>query len=378
MGSTTVCLAAKTLHYQRGGGHLWVYLNWALGLKANGCQVTWLEAVMPDMNADDLGANVETLRRFLEPYGLADSVALCSWTDEPLPDAVSQGSIDLGTASDASLLLNVAYGLPPEVVARFGRSALLDIDPGLLQTWMASGQVRVAPHDLYFTTGETVGRPGALFPDCGLEWTHLPPCVSLEHWPTRRAQEDAPFTTVTHWHADEWVEDGGEVYLNDKRTGFLSCLDLPALTGQPLELALCLAPEDVKEWAMLRARGWTVRHAWDVSSDPWSYQRYVQRSRGEFSCVKPSCVRLQNAWVSDRTLCYLASGKPAVVQHTGPSRLLPDSGGLFRFRDVNEAAHHLEIITSDYARQCRLARELAETHFDARHVAAKLLDRALS
>ena len=65
----------------------------------------------------------------------------------------------------------------------FRRSALLDIDPGLLQTWMARGQVRIPAHDVYLTTGETVGRPGARFPSGGVEWRYVPPCVSLENWP---------------------------------------------------------------------------------------------------------------------------------------------------------------------------------------------------
>jgi glycosyltransferase involved in cell wall biosynthesis len=89
-------------------------------------------------------------------------------------------------------------------------------------------------------------------------------------------------------------------------------------------------------------------------------------------------VRLNNAWISDRTLCYLASGKPAVVQHTGPSRLLPDSGGLFRFKSLEEAARALSAVEADYERHCRLARELAEEHFDARKVAEGVLERALA
>ena len=94
---------------------------------------------------------------------------------------------------------------------------------------------------------------------------------------------------------------------------------------------------DQDERAELQQRGRRVRDAQEVIAAPWSYQSYVQNSRGEFSCVKPSCTRLQNAWISDRTLCYLASGKPAVVQHTGESRFLPDAAGLFRFRDLDEA-----------------------------------------
>src|SRR5207253_506127 len=126
-----------------------------------------------------------------------------------------------------------------------------------------------------------------------------------------------------------------------------------------------------------RKRGWGVRDAEEVASTPGDYQRYVQASQGEFSCAKPSCVRLQNAWVSDRTLCYLASGKPAVVQHTGPSRFLPDAAGMFRFRDLAEAVRGLETAAADHDRQAALARALAEEHFDARKVAGSLLERAL-
>ena len=182
------------------------------------------------------------------------------------------------------------------------------------------------------------------------------------------------------------VAHGAESYANDKRTGFLPFLDLPAHTRQALELALCLRADDQlhleddeeAERQALVERGWRVRHAHAVASTPWDYQRYIQGSRGEFSCVKPSCVRLQNAWVSDRTLCYLASGKPVVVQHTGPSRFLPDAAGMFRFKDFAEAIRCLDAVSRDYQRQCRLARALAEEYFDATKVVAKVLERALS
>jgi hypothetical protein len=243
---------------------------------------------------------------------------------------------------------------------------------------MKQGWVQLARHDVYFTTGETVGQPGAKVPDVGLRWHYTPPCVALDWWPPSPAPEAAAFTTVSHWYADEWVQDGGEVYANHKREGFVPFLDLPRHTCQPLELALCLGPDDEEERVTLRQRGWGVREASAVASTPWDYQRYIQGSRGEFSCVKPSCVRLQNAWISDRTLCYLASGKPAVVQHTGPSRFLPDAAGLFRFHTLDEAARHLDTAAADYSRQSQLARALAEEYFDARKVAARVLERALA
>ena len=172
-----------------------------------------------------------------------------------------------------------------------------------------------------------------------------------------------------------WLD--GEWQRNDKRSGFLPFLDLPRRTTQPLELALCLAPDEQDERQRLQDQGWCVRHAHEVASTPQDYKRYIQASRGEFSCAKPSCVRLQNAWISDRTLCYLASGKPAVVQHTGPSRFLPDADGLFRFHDAAGAAAALERVAADYGRQCRQARALAEEHFDARQVVGRILERVL-
>ncbi|HET6313463.1 MAG TPA: hypothetical protein VFH60_06480, partial [Chloroflexia bacterium] len=163
---------------------------------------------------------------------------------------------------------------------------------------------------------------------------------------------------------------------NDKRDGFLPFLGLPCRTAQPLELALYLEGDQTERRA-LEARGWRVRESVEVAATPCDYQGYIQASRGEFSCVKPSCVRMQNAWISDRTLCYLASGKPAVVQHTGTSRFLPDAAGLFRFSDLGEAARCLDAVASDYERHGRLARALAEEHFDARKVVGSVLERAL-
>ena len=372
--SIKVCLCADTIYYPVGGGHQWVYLNWALGLRALGCQVIWLEVVDPHTPAQEMRTFVAALRSRLNRYGLGEALSLCSQTQEPLSPEATVGCLDLELAADADLLLDLGHRMPPGVVKRFRRSALLDIDPALLQIWVSEGKVCLAPHDVYFSIGETVGQPGAPFPDLGLKWQYTPPCVALDWWPPHLAVRDAPFTTVAHWFAGGWT--GEAANLDDKRAGFRPFLELPRHTPWPLELALDIRP-DHKEGVTLRERGWHVRDAHAVASTPWDYQRYIQDSRGEFSCVKPACVRLQNAWVSDRTLCYLASAKPAVVQHTGPSRFLPDAAGMFRFRDLLEAARCLEQVAADYERQCRLARALAEEYFDARNVVGRVLERAL-
>jgi hypothetical protein len=168
------------------------------------------------------------------------------------------------------------------------------------------------------------------------------------------------------------------VYPNDKRCGFLPYLDLPRLTTQRLELALFLSSTETSERSMLEGKGWLVRDSKEATGSLWAYRQYIRGSRGEFSCAKPSCARLQNAWISDRTICYLASGKPAVVEHTGPSRFLPDAAGLYRFRSLEEAARYLEAVASDYPRQCQNAHALAEEYFDARKVVQSVLERALA
>lgn len=374
---TTIWLAARTLHATSAGGHIWVYLNWALGLRSLGYRVVWLELTSPKDPRDKFKCRLERLRHRLAPYDFADCIAVCSTSGSAyVPEDVHLVSLE--TAAEADLLLNMAYGVAAPDLARFRRTALIDIDPGLFQIWVAGGNYRVGRHDTYFTIGETVGRPGGNIPECGIEWQYTPPCVSLDWWPVRRARPEAGFTTVSSWQTNQWIEHGGAAYKNDKRAGFVPFIGLPRHTERPLELILHLSEADERDRARLAKLGWRVRDSQAVAATPWDYQTQIQQAAGEFSCAKPSCVRLQNAWISDRTLCFLATGKPAIVQHTGPSRFLPDSEGLLRFRDIEEAVKSLEKVACDYEIHCGKARNLAEEFFDAKKVVKRVLSRALA
>jgi hypothetical protein len=376
--SIAVCLLpTNTLHYLNGGGHLCFFLNYAGGLQALGCRVIWLEVVPSNWPAQEVQNRVATLKSYLRPHGLGDVVALCSADGQPLPPGAADGCLELDAATQVDVLLNMRYDLGQQIIKRFRRSVLVDIDPGLLQVWMHAGLIKPASHDVYFTIGETVGQPDALFPDCGLEWHYAPPPVSLPAWPPTSPGPEARYTTVSQWWG-EWLEVHGEWFDNSKRAGFLDYLDLPSRTPVPLELALCLGQTDGEERQSLEQKGWRIRSAWDEIPTPDQYRAYIRGSRGEFSCAKPSCVRLQNAWISERSLCYLASGKPAVVRHTGPSRYLPDAEGFFRFRTPDEAVKALETVDADYERHCKLARALAAEFFDAPKVLKGMLERALA
>jgi hypothetical protein len=373
--STVVCVYGNAMGYPHGGGHSWVYLNWVLGARALGMDVLWLEDIDASP-ADRARDNYLVLKRHLAPFGLDECVVLA--TGRPvLPAWVSElGIQDIHAATHADLLLNLNYDCRRDIVSRFRRTALVDIDPGLVQLWMQAGTLSIGNHDVYFTTGETVGAAGGI-PDAGLKWNYTPPPVFLDEWRPDREAMGSAYTTVTHWYHN-WETIGSDLFDNSKRASFMDYLTVPLRARIPVEVAVSLGPDEQDDRALLEGHGWCVRDSHVVAGDPWRYREYVRSSRGEFSCAKPSCMRLQNGWISDRTLCYLASGKPAVVQHTGPSRILPDAEGLFRFRDPDEAVRHLQAAEDDYERHCRAARALAESHFDATKVVGSVLERALS
>ncbi len=385
---TTVVVAPfDVVSFPDGAGHFWVYMQYVQGLRRLGCDVYWLEQVQRRKHKD--GAALATFRARMAGFGMAGRALLYTRGDgerdagDDAPIEWLDGCERTGrdVLSRADLLLNFHYGIDPRILAGARRTALVDIDPGLTQIWMSSGQIRVPHHDVYFTIGETVGTAAAPFPDCGLAWRHIRPPVCLELWPYVHDARCESFTTVAGWWSGKWVklrDNGTDVCIdNNKRVAFLQFAELAGRTTQPLELALHLAESDDEDRHLLEQRRWRVRHAREVASTPQQYQSYIQCSRGEWSCAKPFFVKLQNAWVSDRTVCYLASGKPAVVQHTGPSAYLPHGEGMFRFTTVDEAAASLDAINTAYERHCRAAREIAVQYFDAKRVLAGLLQEAL-
>lgn len=368
-----------------GAGHFWVYMQYVLGLRALGCEVFWLERVKPDPRPGSMQERLAAFHRRLERFGLAGRVILYAGGDNADPDPAPPEFLAPGRAEaeeairSADLLINFHYEIAPAILRRFRRTALIDIDPGLLQFWMRAGQIAVPAHDVGFTTGERIPSPASDVLGRPRRWIPIRPPVSLQDWPDAADPAKEDFTTISNWDASDWVVEGSESYDNTKRTAFLRYANLPRMTSQPLELALFLRTEaDAIDRRMLESRGWRVRLSSEVSSTPEGYRAYIQGSRGEFSCAKRSYILLKNAWVSDRTICYLASGKPVVVEDTGPSEYLPRDEGMFRVSSPVEAAVALDAINADYARHCRAARRLASEQFDARHILKTILEYSLA
>ena len=372
---TRVLLATvRLLEFLEGAGHFWVYMQYAEALRRLGCEVYLLDSfTWSDEPPDE--RRIAAFRERMSRYGLEDRVIVAGNRG----DQLAIGGPELADVlPGVDLLLNFNYGLSTDVVSAVRRSALVDIDPGLLQFWISRGFISPADHDLYFTIGETVGNGSGLIPECDIAWRRIRPPVCLDLWPFTFDAGAEAFTTVSTWWGErDYVGDPESYYDNTKRTAFFDFVDLPRCTGQPLELALFFAASDDSDRRTLEDRGWRVRHSPEIAGTPEEYRAYVQRSRGEFSWAKASCMKFQNAWISDRSLCYLASGKPIVVQHTGPSAFLPDGEGMFRYRTPQDAARAFESINADYEGQCRLARRLAEEHFDAEVVLRGMLEQAL-
>jgi hypothetical protein len=369
-----LCLStSNTLAYPQGG-HLWVFINWALALRACGCDVVWLDVISPDTPLQKAVDAYHTLRGALRPFALADSIAVDTLGED---DATMQlrnvGLPTLDELDPGELLLDLRYDLPHRLIKRYRRSALIDLDPGQLQLAILQGKYRPPAHDILFSVGERVPE----FQKSGREWLHTFPCVALEQWPVGRASPAAPWTTVSHWWGAWMMDPEGNLFPDAKKDGFRPYMGLPSKVPARFELALSLGGDEAeRRW--IEAHGFRVVDAHQLTSTPDDYRQYIQRSAGEFSCAKPSYVKLRTAWLSDRTVCYLASGKPCVVQWTGPSKALPDAGGLCRFVELDDAVACMKRVIADYPAQCEAARALAESHFAGQNVAARLLSTVLS
>jgi len=375
----TVCLLAQTLGYPKGGGHFWCYYNWALGFASAGFRVIWLEPVGEQFRAPPaLDKALAALRQRLSTEKVQITVALTGENGGPVPALPELGALSLHEAAEqADLFLNFRYGFAPEAVRQFRSSVLVDIDPGLLSHWVDRGYFSLAPHNVYVTIGGNIDKANALVPDIGVRWEKIRPAVHLPSWPDTPMPAGGAFSALSHWDAAEYIKvDEESFYDNSKRAAFAPFLDLPSLTPTPLELAVCFGRDDEEETARLLSLGWRVVHSHDVSSTPADYRRYLGQSAGEFGVAKPAYVRMNTGWISDRTVCYLASGRPCVVQDTGPIDV-PTGEGLLRFRTTEEAAAALEAISSNPASHSTAARQVAEEYFSAEKLARRVAELAL-
>jgi glycosyltransferase involved in cell wall biosynthesis len=260
----------------------------------------------------------------------------------------------------------------------------LETDPVTPQLEIAQGRQStidfLAAHTHHFSFGERIGLVDCPVPAGRFEYRATRQPVVLDFWPPPSWFPHAPagglrFTTVANWeqtHKD--IEFAGETYTWSKSAEFLKLLDVPGRAEAEIELALAL--EDADTIALLERSGFRVRAAATLSADPQAYRDFITGSGGEFTAAKDQNVRMRSGWFSDRTATYLATGRPVVVQDTGFADVLPTGEGLMSFRDADEAVEALRAVAGDYERHSRAARDLAQEHFAAETVLARMLGEA--
>ena len=106
-----------------------------------------------------------------------------------------------------------------------------------------------------------------------------------------------------------------------------------------------------------------------------AYGDFIRGSRGEFTVAKDIYVRPNSGWFSDRSVCYLASGRPVITMTTGFSKFYPSGEGLFEYADAEGILRALSSIDADYDRHSRAAHAVAQEYFNSDHVIKALMER---
>jgi hypothetical protein len=391
------------------GGVTWDYLQYAVGLARLGHDVYYVEdsgewpynfdggASGNDWVAYDCTKNVESLAGVMARFGLSDR-----WAYRFPLESRWFGLSDLKRRTvlgSADLLINVSGTLEhPEEYRRIPRLAYIDSDPVFTQVRLARDQAeferRVDIHDVHLSFGECVPFDGV--PPTRHRWLPTRQPVVLSEWRPSMPRRDI-FTTVMSWTSYKPLVHAGRTY-GQKDVEFRRFLGLPSrvtpcvlevalgrthhLTWQtddgdlPAEIAQVLAERP--EWRprdLLARTGWRVADATEVCGDLDRYREYVESSMAEWSVAKHGYVVGQPGWFSCRSACYLAAGRPVVVQDTGFRPVLPVGEGILPFRTVEEAAEAIQEVNGHYARHAKAARLLAEEYFDSDTVLTRLIDQ---
>jgi hypothetical protein len=351
------------------GGHTWVFLQYLIGLRRLGWDVLFIDRIDPGMSAD-LSYGDQVMGEFDIEYCVLDGVGGTAF-GPPRSEVARR-------LKDSDLVLNVmGYLNDPELLAMPRRRAFLDIDPGFTQMWHALGLAEmVTGHDVYVTVAENIGSADCAIPTCGVDWVTTAPPVVLDQWPWTN-REASSITGIGSWRGPY-----GPVCYRDVEYGlrvheFRQFADLPAHCGRTkFDYALDIDPVELLDAELLTRGGWGLLEPLAVARTPARYREFIQGSMAEFMVAKSMYVRSNSGWFSDRSACYLASGRPVIAQDTG--RVHKHSAGLLTFTTADEAIDAVDQVLSDYPRQRRAAREIAEDLFNSDRVLARLVDRVLA
>lgn len=372
MTRVVVCGCAGTMPLAGVGLH---YLQYCLGLRDLGCEVTYLEetgvwAYHPDEDRpDETGSYTvawmaEMFGRFELDWAYRDGRGRYHNATEAQVHSL---------CASADVLLNVSGSHEPTDHHRDAQAVVyIDTDPGFVQV-NATNDARtrewLEQHDLLFTFAEAMGSPTCRIPDAGLVWRTTRQPVWLPFWAEVPQPPGTTYTTVMNWRAYDPVEWRGEQW-GQKDAEFPLIRSLPQRTGLPLELALGGADAPRHE---LELDGWRLADPLDATRTIWHFRDYIAASRAEITVAKQCYVRSGSGWFSERSANYLAAGRPVISEDTGWSSFVATGRGAFAFSTTEQAVAALAAVEADPLGQALAARQVAVEYFDSQLVLSRLL-----
>lgn len=375
-----ILITGAIAHHPLGGaGNAWAFLQYVLGFRRLGYEVYYVEHIDAAHCIDDTwapapfaaSANVRYFAAVMERFDLTDHAALLEWEGEGHV-GLTRAAVET-LACDTDLLINMSGRFHlRSILGAVRRRMYIDMDPGFVQIWQAQYGVdmNLAGHDVYVTVGLNLGAPDCPLPTCGIAWHATLPPVVLSEW-TAAPDGGTAYTTVADWRGYSPVEWRGAWY-GQKSEEFLRIIDLPQHVAVPLEICLAIHPDE-EDRARLLHSGWRLTEPRQHCATPDTYRAYITQARGEFTVVKQGYAAGRTGWFSDRSACYLAAGRPVIIQETGISAHLPTGNGLLTFTDLATAAAALTRVESDYPTHAAAAAAFARTHLDSDRVLPRLL-----
>lgn len=357
------------------GGVTWCSLMYLLALRELGHDVLYVEdtgecVYDPVRNTVSLDPSYGTalIQQSLEPFNLGER-----WTFVNYDGSYHGCGAEevCRWCAEADLFLNLSGGcwFWRDEYRNIPSKVFIDSDPAFTQLAIAKAEPWYVEYfrgfDHLFTFGANIGTTTSTVPTGDFTWRKTWQPVALDQWQATIPPGDR-FTSVMTWRTESFTDVDG-----NKDREFLRFLELPRRTRQRFRMAVN-GPQE-----LLARHGWDPVDAMDVSRTPWDYRRFIQRSRAELGVAKHAYVASRSGWFSDRTECYLASGRPALVQDTGWSDHLPHGDGLLAFTTPEDVLEGIDRINSDYARHQRYAGEIARECFDGQRVVGRLIEEAL-
>ena len=367
-------------------GVIWQHIHYIVGLQQLGHDVYYIEdsARLPynpetcQVN-NDFGYTARILGRLAGEFNFKNRWAFCAryLKGNPTAGLVLRKIRQLYRDADAILNICGAQEFNDDLL-QSDRLIYIESDPGVEQIKIAkrtrSTIDYLRRHRARFTFGENVGTKKFPVPTHGFKWLPTRQPVVLDFWKTKRPPAHAAlFTSIANWSTSGLKDIAwrGEKYLWSKSREFLRFVAAPKKAGEPFELATSIKDRQTRE--KFERNDWLLRSPVDLSINYWLYRDYIQRSKGEFTVAKDQYVRLNTAWFSDRTACYLAAGRPVITQETGFTKLYGGDAGLFGFRSLGEIVDAVKVINGNYLKHSDAARQIACEIFDAKRVLGSLL-----